>query len=259
MRKAIILILVPLLSCVAGCDYIQGSGKVVTEERQVSDFDKVLFGCSGVLNIVQGNKESLTIKADDNIMPYIEAEVRGGRLRINIKDQGRFINIQPSRDIEFNLTLKDICELELVGSGSIRSQSLKSQDMELGISGSGSIEIDELKSDELDFELSGSGSFSIKDIKAEEVSAEITGSGKYSLGGKIYQQDIRITGSGNYNAKKLECKEAVVHISGSGDAEISVSDELEVKISGSGDVDYYGSPKTSIRISGSGDVNQRGR
>jgi hypothetical protein len=61
---------------------ITGSGPVVAQERDVSGISGVELAMSGTLHISMGNTTSLRIEAQDNLMEYIETEVRGGMLQI---------------------------------------------------------------------------------------------------------------------------------------------------------------------------------
>ncbi|HEY2588051.1 MAG TPA: hypothetical protein VGI81_20075, partial [Tepidisphaeraceae bacterium] len=51
-------------------EVVMGSGKVAEEARPVARFDVIDVAGSGRLIFRQGDKESLTIKADDNVLPY---------------------------------------------------------------------------------------------------------------------------------------------------------------------------------------------
>src|SRR3990170_5909134 len=90
IRIVFILALMSMLaifavSCKWTVGFVRGSGNVVTEERDVSDFHKIHLSGIGNLIITQGEEESLTIEADDNIMPLISADVSGERLTISFK------------------------------------------------------------------------------------------------------------------------------------------------------------------------------
>ena len=51
---------------------VQGSGNIILEEREVSEFNKVHLKGSGNVFLNRGEKQSLTIKTDDNIMPLLK-------------------------------------------------------------------------------------------------------------------------------------------------------------------------------------------
>jgi hypothetical protein len=244
MKKGISMF-VPLLAFVlSGCDAIEqglnaerirGSGRVIQEKRDVHGFSEVRLAGAGDLSIQQSGQESLTIEADDNILPKIRTDVEGGTLVIRVE---RGVSISPSVTIRYRLTVKELTELELSGSGQIRTSSLRSQDLSVRLPGSGEIRFDELT--------------------ANTLTAEISGSGKIEVPGKVVSQKVHISGSGDYDGRNLQSRSADISVSGSGDSIIWVQDDLSAHISGSGTVDYYGNPTVSKHISGSGGVHKSG-
>ena len=217
---------------------VRGSGNVVTETRRVIDFDRVSLAGSGRVIITQGDDESLTVEADDNLMQYIKAEVEGRTLVLGFTDTPRFGTFRPSRTTEFNVTLKALSGLTVFGSGDIETGRLQTKDLEIKISGSGDIEIESLKAEQLEVLLSGSGNV--------------------DLMGNVAEQSVQITGSGKYRAGDLESQRAEVQALGSGGAVVWATDTLDVRITGSGDVEYYGHPRVTQHVTGSGDVRDRG-
>src|SRR5262245_51971625 len=71
-------------SCVPSLE-VGGSGNAITESRNVSDFNSVRLMGSGQLTIDVTGTESLTIKADDNLLPYLTSEVNGKQLTLGTK------------------------------------------------------------------------------------------------------------------------------------------------------------------------------
>src|SRR5215218_10670529 len=109
------LLLLALL--VGGCDTaLRGSGNVKTESRNVSGFQQVELDGQGTLTITQGDNEALTVEAEDNILPRIKTTVANNRLTISFDRQG-LTAIEPTRPINYALTLKDLSALDLSGSG----------------------------------------------------------------------------------------------------------------------------------------------
>ena len=219
-----------------GC--ARGSGNVVTETRDVSGFDRIEIRGSGDLVVEQGSAESVTVRADDNLMRYITTEVSGSTLVIQV-GRGAPMAIMPSEPIKYTVQVKDLSGLTLSGSTEADIKDLDSADLEVEVSGSGDVRIRNLEADSLSYTLSGSGS------------AEMSGIAD--------QQDVRISGSGSYDAADLESKTAKVTISGSGSADLWVEDELDINVSGSGSVSYYGSPHVTQSVSGSGSVEGLGK
>jgi hypothetical protein len=247
MARRATWVILPLLALVSvGCadidfpgaferETVRGSGTVATEHRNVAGFQEVELAGTGELSIEQGTTESLTIQAEDNLLPRIRTEVEGGRLLIGTE---RGVSIRPTKPILYQLVVKELAGLKLSGSGKAQSRALRCEDLMLQLPGSGSIEIDKLG--------------------AATLRASISGSGNIQVAGSAPAQEVRISGSGDYDGKYLESKTAEVSISGSGESAVWVSDRLSAHISGSGNVEYYGSPEVSKRISGSGSVSNRG-
>jgi len=217
---------------------VRGSGNVVSETRHVSDFDRVSVTGSGRVVIMQGDGESLTVEADDNLMQYIKADVEGRTLVLGFTDTPRFRTIRPSRTIEFNVTLTKVSGLTITGSGDIEAKDIRAEDLEIEITGSGDVEIHSLT--------------------AEGLEVRVTGSGDVDLAGYVSEQDIEISGSGKYRGGDLESQSAKVRVSGSGEAVVWASDTLDVRITGSGDVEYYGDPAITQTVTGSGRIRHRG-
>jgi len=247
MHNSVILGLIAIAFLASGCcacpslvgiGGIRGSGNVITKAWQVSDFDRVSLSGTGRVIITQGDHESLTVEADDNLMQYIKAKVRGRTLSLGLTDTPRFRTIRPSRTIRFNVTLDKVYGLTVSGSGDMEAQDLSAQDLEITISGSGDLEVALLT--------------------AESLQVRLSGSGDVDLAGYVLEQDVEISGSSKYRAGDLESQRAQVWVSGSGDATVWATDTLDVKVTGSGDVEYYGHPEVTQKATGSGRIRDLG-
>jgi len=240
-RHSIWLALIVLIAASLACDIplgvrtVRGSGNVVTEERQVSGFDSVALSGVGRVVITQGDEEALTIETDDNLMRYIETEVRNGTLELRLARNTIPI---PSQSIVFRVSVVDLTSLDS--------------------SGAGSFEIGKLDTDRLKVTLSGAGDIGVDSLYATDLEVAISGAGNIELTGQVEAQEIDLSGLGSYNAPDLESQAASVRISGAGNTVIWVLDTLDVTISGAGNVEYFGSPEVTRDVSGAGRVTSRG-
>jgi len=232
-----VLLLGVALLAVTACDanIVRGSGDLITESVEVSNFDSIALDGMGEVIITQGEGESLTIETDDNVMEHVKAVVRGGTLELGF-DEGLNL-ISPTRLI-FTVGVEDLSELSVSGSGDIESDKVDTSSLKVTVSGSGDVQIGVLL--------------------ADAVEAKISGSGDIDMAGETTTQDISINGSGNYRAGDLRSDSTEVSISGSGKATVWATESLDASINGSGSVDYYGKPSVNMSGSGSGDVNSRG-
>ncbi len=69
---------------------IIGSGNVVTESRTVSGFAGVSLRGVARITIEQTGEETLTITAEDNVLPVLISEVRDGRLFLGPEENTSF-------------------------------------------------------------------------------------------------------------------------------------------------------------------------
>lgn len=217
---------------------------MATETREVSNFDRLVMRGYGELRITQGDQESLTIEADEEILPYIKTGVRDGELRIDVVDDWveRIFKIfsqgLDSQRINYNLSIKRLNLLKITGAARVRSDALEATD--LAIEAGGAVEME------------------INSLKSQKLQVKLPGTGQIKLSGKVEQQDISVSGAGAYQAKGVESQTARVRLDGVGKATVWVTGDLEVSINGLGSVEYYGSPTLSKSVHGLGSVKSLG-
>jgi hypothetical protein len=193
---------------------IQGSGRIVRQVRPVAPFTSVELDDSTDLEVRLGSTRSLTVEADDNLLPLLTTEVRGDTLVV--ASHGSY---RTQRTPRVWLTVPDLREVRVLGSGDVRLVGVANAGLSLNIEGSGDVE----------------------------------------AVGRTGMLDATIEGSGDFKLRGLYARNARVRIMGSGDATVAVSGALDANVSGSGDVRYIGHPSwISVRKDGSGSVSQIG-
>jgi hypothetical protein len=248
----IALFFLPSLACGSlTTDSVVGSGEIINQILDVSNFDRVTLEGFGNVFIEQGQAEGLSVQTDENIFPLLDIRLRDKELILGVK---KGFDITPSRSIIFNLTVLDLNQVTLAGSGTFEVGPVESKDMTVSLLGSGDINIRRLTAEDLFFDLNGSGNITIEDINAKTVDTSLQGSGDIRLDGKTHRQKVSVAGSGNILAGDLETTAADISIPGSGNITIWISDELAVQVNGSGDIRYYGQPTIKQSGAGSGDL-----
>jgi hypothetical protein len=252
----IALFFIPSLACgYFPANFVVGSGKVVTQDVDVSNFERVTLEGSGDVYIEQGQTESLSVEADDNIMSLLDIRVEGNELILGIKEG---VSVKPSRTIIFTVTVKELSAIAIRGSGDCYVKPLESSTLKVSIPGSGDIEIKSLVADDLSMAVDGSGNITLESVDVKTVETSIQGSGDIELAGSADTQEVMVSGSGNYRADDLETDSAGIRIRGSADATVWVHDELTVNVTGSGDIYYYGEPTLHQSATGSGEITSLG-
>jgi len=215
-----------------GGERIHGSGKIISEEREVPAFDQIHLKGKGKVILTRAADRSVRVKTDDNIMPHIRTEVENGKLIISHEKK----NIKPTV-LTINITTAGLEGVSISGSGDI-------------------VGSDEFSSNRFFADIAGSGDISVR-VNTERLESSIAGSGSIYLSGSTNSYNATITGSGDVDAFELRAKESSVVITGSGNCRVNVSELLRAKITGSGDVLYKGHPQISESITGSGKVKDR--
>ncbi len=242
MKKSLLIfsILSIIVLSLSACTFnvVSGSGRLITDTRDVSGFNSVLFAGLGDVSITQSGAEGLTIEAEDNIMPKIITEVRGGQLYIGFERQNWQDIIRPTKTIKFTLSVKTLNSVELSGVGSLSADKLSAEDLTVKIGGAGGV--------------------TIKDLEATSLTAIMDGAGNVDIAGKVDSVNATLSGVGNFSCGNLQANSAKVNLIGAGGARVWPSDSLDVSITGAGSVSYYGNPTISKNITGLGVLNELG-
>jgi hypothetical protein len=189
---------------------IHGSGVSKTESRAVGSFSKIELTGSPDVQVAVGPATSVTVTADDNILPIIETTVNGDTLSIGSKK-----SYSTSVGVTVKITVPELNGVSVTGSGNIGVTGLKSGDMEARITGSG------------DITLNGA---------ADRLRAEITGSGDVRAG-DLAAKDARVTVTGSGNATVLATEQLDASVAGSGDIRYSGNpSQVRKNVTGSGNI-----------------------
>jgi hypothetical protein len=211
------------------------SGKVATESREARGFTGVSVSVPATVVVRQGEPASVSVEADDNLLPEIETVVEASTLKIRFK---RGLDIRGRATMRVLVVGPVIEALSVAGSGDILAESLRAKSFAISVSGSGDVRIARLEADSL--------------------KASIAGSGDIKVAGKVTTVSASIAGSGDLEASRLEAARAKVSIAGSGDVAIWARETLDVSTVGSGDVRYLGDPVVKKSTIGSGSVKRLG-
>lgn len=221
----------------SGAERIKGSGDIATEARDVGGFDGISMSGGFKVLVRQGSAAKVELKADRNILQYIETKVVDGR-------KGRVLEISTRKGVSLTTDKTPSLVLEM--------PSLRS----IAIAGSGDVKVEAMKTAEVTTNIAGSGNVVFDKLDSESLGVKVAGSGDVVAAGRTGKLDVTIAGSGDVRTDQLVAEEAKVSIAGSGDAKVNAQKKLHVSIAGSGDVSYAGSPELSMSIMGGGKVKK---
>jgi hypothetical protein len=230
-------ILIPLFF-IMGCyleipEKITGNGNVITEERRVSDFNKINVGSGIDVYMTQGDNISVEVEADENLMDVIKTEVKDNKLKVYTTK-----NISMAKSKKVYLTYIDLDRIEVSSAGDVKGENT-------------------LIADELYIRLSSAGDLKL-DVVAKEININISSSGNATLSGKTDVLKAGLSSAGDLNAFDLEAKYGDVDVSSAGDAKVFITEEASFNSSSAGDIIYKGDPKINrISTSSAGSVKRK--
>lgn len=215
---------------------IKGNGTMTTKNITTASYDEIRVSGFFDVELVDGEEGKITLKAEENLVDYIQIEVEHNTLKLSIE---KGVHLAPSHGKKVLITVPfhSLTAVSLSGSGDITTKN-------------------PIKTNEFKSTLSGSGDVRLE-INAKEITSDVTGSGDMTLKGKSDVFKCSVTGSGDMNAKDLQSATVSAKVTGSGDCKVYCTDSLEARVVGSGDIEYYGNPKKKdTKVAGSGDITK---
>ena len=153
---------------------VSGSGNVKVEERRVAGFDRVSVAGTGELILEQSNEESLTVEAEDNLLPLLMSQVEGGRLSLGVRPN---TTISATRPIIYRLKVRSLKELR--ASGAVKVSATGIDQPALAVDTSGSVtSMFAGRAATQDIAVSGIGRWDGRALEGREASVEISGTGE---------------------------------------------------------------------------------
>jgi hypothetical protein len=188
---------------------VEGSGVLKSEPRDVEAFTQLTIQGAMDAKVTIGQQQSVTVEADDNILPLIETKVDGDKLLVS--STGRYNTKNP---IRLTITVPSFKGVAINGSGDVDVSGLNGESFATAINGSGDV--------------TATGT-------AESVSVAIHGSGDVRLDQlQAKNGKVAVAGSGDVTINASD--ELKVSIAGSGDVKYMGSPKVTRSVAGSGSV-----------------------
>jgi hypothetical protein len=134
MRKlAWLLMLLPVLA--AGCHHgmraeIKGSGKREMQKREVAPFTSISTEGAFTIEVTCQKDLGLEVEGDDNVLPYVTAEVSGNVLRLRNSK-----NYSVNEPVKFKISVPNIEGVSVAGAGKIDIKGMNNEKFEIDSEG----------------------------------------------------------------------------------------------------------------------------
>jgi hypothetical protein len=176
MRPASLLALPVAALMLAGCDeHESDAGPVLTETREVGEFDSIDMEGAARLEISVGSPESLTIEAREDVAKRVNVEVRGDTLHIKSKPKDWFISNGRPR-VTLRITVPKLESLQLEGGNDVRLTGFDGGESRIRAQGAAHIKA-KGRLDELTVHMAGAGHADLSDLIADEAKITVDGVG----------------------------------------------------------------------------------
>ena len=191
-----------------------GGGPTVTQTRDVAAYTELQVAGDANVDIVPGDTREVVVTGGKEVIDRVRTEVEDGVLTVSIKDHGIVIGADPFDDVRVEVSAGALDTIDVTGAS----------DLQLGR------------------------------IDKDALTIHISGPSDIDASGTVGALTLDIEGPGDAHLRELAARTADVQLAGAGDAELNVSDELNVHVEGSGDVTYRGHPTVRQSVEGSGEV-----
>lgn len=229
MKQLLVLFLTALLF--NSCKHITGSGNIVSEKRNTGGFTGIKTSSGIDVELKMGEPTELVIEADDNILKYVETDVREGILRIRFED-GLSMS---STHVKVYVTAPAITILNASSGASIIVQ-------------------DELKSNEkLSLAVSSSGKI-VADVDAPEVKANASSGSTLEISGRTRDYNADASSGASIKSGGLLSERTIAKASSGADITVHASISLEARASSGADIRYRGGANVQKTVSSGGSV-----
>ncbi|OFY35250.1 MAG: hypothetical protein A2275_07520 [Bacteroidetes bacterium RIFOXYA12_FULL_35_11] len=206
---------------------IEGSGKVITENRDLKGFKGIKASSGLMVYISQGDTEKVEIKADDNIVKLIKTEVKGDMLYITCEK-----NLKNTKSRNIYITAKEINSIE--GSAGVEiktTNQIKSKAISLS---------------------SSSGASVIVEIESAAAKCKTSSGATLIVSGKTIASFIQSSSGSSFNGFELECETSDAEASSGSTINIFANKAITAKASSGASVLYKGSPDAVTKKASSG-------
>lgn len=254
----------------------RGSGRIITESRIVpADYRGVTVSRAIKVTMEERTGTTAVIRADDNVMPHIKIENKGGILQIKIDESIRSIN-NVTAEVRLPMST-NISALKATSAADINVEyTIKSSELEIDASSAANIRIAKAEVDECDIDASSAASIkaSIKatecDIDASSAAnvtanllvkhcqADASSAADISLTGEAGSLDLEASSAANIRAADVRTIVGASASASSGaDIKVHAGKSLNANASSGGTVAYKSDHDLNISIKKSSGGNVR--
>jgi hypothetical protein len=153
----------------------KGSGRMATEVRELRDFSSVDVSSVFHVEITAQSEFHVEVEADDNLLQYIETEVRNGELHISLDK-----SVKSKNPLRVRIGAPNIERIEASGASKVYLSDLKNSKLEIDTSGASKIEVSG-ETDQLIVDVSGASHINAADLRSVNATVDASGASRVNV------------------------------------------------------------------------------
>ncbi len=219
-----------LVAAVAGCRVdgvsngptVTGSGNVVEQKHDVDGCRSLSISVPGRVTIRTGDRSELVVRADDNIMKYIEVTRDEEKVSVSFKESVRL----RKATLAIEATIPDLERLHVRGAVELAFEQYRTESLAIDVEGAANV-TGELDVDRLVLEPRGAAHVALtapRDVTADDI-------------------DVRAQGAVKIELQGLPGQRVRASIEGLGACDVRAIESLDITARGACRVTYHGKPK----------------
>lgn len=277
---ATLMMAMPLMSSAnpSGKIKITPSKEIVTEKRtSAMNFTRIEVSRLVRLTIENRTDDVIEVRANENLLPYIELSVSDGKLTAAISDEvnimvTKFNNVVAEVTIPNNGRIESVevygasrlkilphmrvstFEAEVYGA-SVFEGNIVAEQCKMEIYGASKSAFD-FEGGQLSLEVYGASGVS-GDVKAVKTKVELYGASKLKLNGQSESASIDVSGASGFDGLNFDTPVCSVEVSGASGVKVNCTESLSAKSSGASSLVYKGDCRiSSMSTSSAGSIKK---
>ncbi|MFC2042494.1 GIN domain-containing protein [Chloroflexota bacterium] len=215
-----------------------GSGILETKGVDLSGFTKLDVGHAFIVEIIEGDSYGVTIKADDNLVEFLNVETLRDTLKLGLKSNRTYIGTTQKATVITPV----LQEIKLSGAAKANIRGFSSiGSVKFDLSGGSEVLLSGLEAANIELNITG-GSHVAGNLEMQDGKFNLSGGSDTDLTGSGVKASIVATSGSELNLEDLTLFEATVTLSGASIATVNARGKLDADLSDSSELYYIGSP-----------------
>jgi len=201
-------------------EQIVGSGKALTKEFKIADFDSVDIRSIFEVEIIQGDAFHVSVTADDNLFDYIKTAKEGSTLAFSLDSKNK--SFHTKERLKAKVTMPSLRNLKIDGAAKATVSGFKA-------------------SPEVSIEVSGASGLK-GNLETKKIMLKASGASHMKLTGSAKEAKLDVSGACHLDLGDFSVDRADVHLSGASHATVNAKSKLDYSVSGASHLGYRGEP-----------------